>query len=166
MKCDVHIAHCWLHCCPCSIHSISSRGSIMSDRHWELFSSLLNADSNDVKSTALGRDKRPIHSASLAARSVVFMLGTLSLSGIICKVFVTVLILCALLTGLQASFITQKACKVNHTLHVHFISRSNASKRINGMCVTCKYGTGCLFIMSFSMAALLLRKPAWISQDT
>jgi hypothetical protein len=57
----------------------------MSDRHWEFFSNLLNAESNGDRSGVFGRDSRPKHKASFAARSVFFTLVTLSLSGIICS---------------------------------------------------------------------------------
>jgi hypothetical protein len=57
----------------------------MSDKHCELFSNLLNAESSGDKSAVLDRDKTPMHNASFAARLVFFMFVTLSLSGIICK---------------------------------------------------------------------------------
>jgi hypothetical protein len=57
----------------------------MSDRHCELFSNLLNAESSGDKSAVFDRDKTPKHSASFPARLVFFTLVTLLLSGIICK---------------------------------------------------------------------------------
>jgi hypothetical protein len=57
----------------------------MSDRHCELFSNLLKADSSGDKSAVLDRDRTPMHNASFAARLVFFTSVTLSLSGIICK---------------------------------------------------------------------------------